>query len=190
MDHIGEGQLLSSQTEIVRTSYKGVELVVVAGDIIERLEFVDAMVIPSSPDLDRQMGAVENAVYRKFGEGPFDAVKDKKLKAGYDNNVQMGEAVGIEHRKKAFIFVNIQPEGDGYSQTAKGVETSAINCFTEANNLNCKSIIMPALGNGMWEVPLPISAGAIGNAVRTYVDNMNDKGLPQNLKRVEIIWLN
>ncbi len=96
--------------------------------------------------------------------------------------------MGVRHEGKAFIFVNIQPAGeDDYDQTPEGVETSAMSCLAEASDLNCTSIVMPALGNGMWHVPLPTSAGSIAHAAKLYIDAMEEQGRPQNLKRIEIV---
>lgn len=182
---IQRGDLTNNPAEIVEVTYKGLSLVVVDGDITSRLSHVDAMVIPSSPELDRQMGAVENAVYSRFGNGPFEAVDRKKAEIGFTGPIAMGQAVGVESGGNKFVFVNIQPEGRSGEQTPEAVKDSAINCFVEASKLNCNSIAIPALGNGMWGVPLGSSARAIADAVRSYVDMM--EGERQNLKRVELV---
>lgn len=185
---IQRGDLTHTPTEIVETSYKGVTLVAIEGNIVNRLSHVDAIVVPSSPDLTYQSGAIEKAVHDKFGDGPFNALKNKKKALAFSGDIASGEAVGVKDKGNTFIFVNIQPEGeDNYTQTPEGVELSAMSCFAEASSLGCKSIAMPALGNGMWNVELPVSAGAIGSAARSYIDAMEAQGKKQNLRRIEMV---
>lgn len=96
--------LVTNSSEIVKVTYKGVEFVVTAGDIIDRLQYVDAMVIPSSPELDRQSGAIENAVYNKYGEGPFEAVNQKNNKEDTERILKWGK-LWVSDTKARLLFL-------------------------------------------------------------------------------------
>lgn len=176
-----------SAVEIVKINYKNIEFTVADGDIMQEFRNADAIVIPSSPELDLQRGIVENLVNDEYGDGPFDALDLKKKQMNIPNRVPMGTAVDAIYKGKDFIFVNIQPPGDKYTQTADGVKASALNCFAEANFNEAQSIVIPALGNGMWDVPLGESVQAIAEAAKTFIDTMTKDGNEPTLRRINVV---
>lgn len=173
--------------EIVKINYKNIEFSVVEGDIMREFRKSDAIVIPSSPELDLQSGVIENLVNREYGDGPFKALEAKKKQMSIPSLVPMCTAVDAIYNAKDFIFVNIQPPYDVDDQTSEGVRESALNCFKEANFNEAQSIVIPALGNGMWNVPLTESVGAIAEAAKTFVDTMTKDGNEPALRQINVV---
>lgn len=173
--------------EIVKINYKNIEFSVSAGDIMREFKSSDAIVIPSSPELDLQSGVIENLVDDEYGDGPFKALDAKKKQMNIPSHVPMCTAVDAIYQGKDFIFVNIQPPGDEYDQTSEGVRKSALNCFKEANFNEAQSLVIPALGNGMWHVPLNESVKAIAEAAKSFIDEMTKEGNEPALRKINIV---
>lgn len=177
----------ASGVEIVKINFKNIEFAVTAGDIMQEFRGSDAIVIPSSPELDLQSGVVENLVNREYGDGPFKALDAKKKQMNIPKYVPMCTAVDAIYNAKDFIFVNIQPPYDVDDQSFDGVKESAFNCFTEANFNEAQSIVIPALGNGMWGVPLDESVKAIAEAAKDFIDKMTEKGNEPALRKINVV---
>ncbi len=173
--------------EIVKIKYKNIEFNVSAGDIMKEFRSSDAIVIPSSPELDLQSGVIENLVDDEYGDGPFKALAAKKKQMSIPDHVPMCTAVDAIYQGKDFVFVNIQPPYDEDDQTFEGVRESAFNCFKEANFNEAQSIVVPALGNGMWHVPINESVSAIAEAAKSFIDEMTKEGNEPALRKISIV---
>lgn len=177
----------ASGVEIVKINFKNIEFAVTAGDIMQEFRGSDAIVIPSSPELDLQNGVIENLVDDEYGDGPFKALDAKKKQMSIPNLVPMCTAATATYQGKEFIFVNIQPPYDVDDQTPEGVRDSAYNCFKEANFNEAQSIVIPALGNGMWHVPLDESVKAIAEAAKKFIDEMTEHGNEPALRKINVV---
>lgn len=169
----------------------------------ERIKFVtgditnieaDAIVCPSLPDLDVLYTGVAGAIMRKGGDRIFEEARAIGARAKKQNPrsefpvpVHSAHLTNGEDLPKAkhvihSVAVNFSKEG-GLSCDQEAVFKSAWNVLKVADENGLTSVAFPALGAGLYQVPLDQSLGAIAQAADRFL-----KGHPETkLQSVKLV---
>lgn len=168
----------------------------------ERIKFVtgditnteaDAIVCPSLPDLDVIYTGVAGAVMRKGGDRIFEEARTIGEKAKKQNpknkfpvplySAHLTNGGNLPKTKHVIHSVAVNFTDEGPSCDPEAIFKSAWNVLDAANTSKLSSVAFPALGAGLYGVPLEESFGAIAQAADRYL-----KEHPETtLKRVTLV---
>lgn len=166
---------------------------VVVGDLTDIK--ADAIVCPALPDLDVMYVGVAGAIRMKSGERVFEEARAIGREAKRKNPSEeypvplfsahltgAGELQNAHHviHSVAVNFVDGQLTCD-----AETISKSAWNVLEVADSNNVKSVAFPALGSGLYAVPLDESIGAIAQASDKYLQEHPHT----NLEEIKIVTL-
>lgn len=148
------------------------EFDVVQGDIAE--QSADALVNAAGTSLEMGSG-VAGALRRGAGEGLNEAATEK-------GPVDLGEAVATDAYDldaEYVIHAAAMPHyGDGQA-TTESIRDATRNALETADELSCRSIVLPALGCGVAGFDLEDGAEIIGEEIDAYE--------PEHLEDVRLI---
>lgn len=150
----------------------------VSGDITE-IE-ADAIVCPSLPELDVLYTGVAGAIMRKGGDRIFAEARRIGAAAKREHpedkfpippfSALMTNAGSLPNTRHVIhsVAVNITDE-EGLSCDPETIFKSAWNVLEVANGNKLKSVAFPALGSGLYQVPVDQSFGAIAQAAGRFL---------------------
>lgn len=175
---------------IIERGYKGVQFAVVRGDITQLTSETNAIVVPSDDAFDFTGSAVGGALTTKYDYHDLcEAIAKEKRKRDITGPVEEGTTLCIEFDSNKIIFVNATPPGKPGAllfQSTDGVRKIVGNCLNEAASQNCQSISFPAIGTGVWDLPLEQSIEATVSASQAFIDAHNGDGAT-SLNRIELV---
>jgi len=157
----------------------------------------DVIVCPSLPDLDVMYMGVAGAIMRKGGDKIFAEARAIGKRAQEQNpdkkfpiplhSAHLTSAGNLPKAKHVIHSVAVNySEEDGLSCDSEAIFRSAWNVLVVADKNSLASVAFPALGAGLYQVPLDQSFGAIAQASDLFFKNH-----PQtSLKEVSLVSFN
>lgn len=149
----------------------------------------DAVICPTLPDLDVLYTGVAGAIMRKGGDRIFAELRERKR----DKTLKVPVPLYSAHITNAgnlpktryvihSVAVNYSEE-ERLTCNPEVIFKSAWNVLEVANSFNLESVAFPALGAGLYQVPLAESIGAIAQAANRFL-----KEHPKtSLKQIKIV---
>jgi O-acetyl-ADP-ribose deacetylase (regulator of RNase III) len=155
-----------------RYVYKGVEILVLKGDITD-VE-ADAIVNAANKYL-RHGGGVAAAIVRKGGE---EIQRESNKIVSESGPLEVGEAVAttagkLKAKKVIHTVGPIYGEGKEREKLMKAV----LNSLRLAERLGLKSIAFPAISTGIYRIPPKMAADAMTDSILNYIDRAGDSGV-------------
>lgn len=149
----------------------------ITGDLTEA--DADAIVCPSLPELDVLYTGVAGAIMRKGGDAIFAearAIGERAKRQNPDSefpvpphSAHITNGGSLPRAKHVIHSVAVNFTEEGLSCDPETVFKSAWNVLEVADANKLKSVAFPALGAGLYQVPLEKSLGAIAQATDRYL---------------------
>lgn len=159
----------------------------VVGDLTE-IE-ADAIVCPSLPDLDVLYTGVAGAIMRKGGDRIFREARKIGNMAKLQNpnsefpvplySALVTNGGNLPKAKHVIHSVAVNVTEEGFSCDPEAIFKSAWNVLETADTHHLASVAFPALGSGLYQVPMEQSFGAIAQAADRYLEEHPETTIEQ-----------